>query len=703
MPPIRFYSIFTLLASAPLALSAAQGSETIVRAPRAESSATQAAATHVIVTAEELQATGERSLPRALARAAGVFVQETNLGGGAPILRGLVGNQILIVVDGVRLNDSTTRQGPNQSLNGIDPATVERIEVLRGPRSVLYGSDAIGGAILIWTKTRRPAKGDESARKLRAVLDQEYLSVANGTRGSLELSGAWDTGGAVGIGGYQSWSDLESGGGEVDHTGYSGYSWFGAWTQILASDKLLRFSAARTRDFDIPRTDRLNTGFGQTQPASAEFHFKLQDRERYLLSLDDQDAGWLADQVQWRLSVRRYDEVRHIRNTGSSTRRMEQDQTETLGLGFDAKKALGESHLLTWGLDVDYDDVDSTRDDVNVNTGVVTPNQGAFAPESNFWSGGLFLQDEIFSLSPWDVTAGVRFNHASFSFEEFGTGDQIDGEFDALTASLAAARDLDDTWRLTGTLAQGFRAPNLADLAKNSAFSAGTELANADLEPEQSLLAELALEAERGPWSGAIAVYWNTISDLIGRILIDPGGPQSGDEIYQRENVGTVDYFGTELMAKRRLGGEVSRWSGFASAEFIYGVQWDDLVDPNTGEKIFNGEPAQRVPPLHGQVGVSWEPPEPQRAVSWATLTFNWAFDQDRLSPADLSDPRIDPNGTQGWRTLDLDFGGPLGKRSSGSSWRAGIHNLWDEEYRVHGSGFDAPGLGFVVGLNVAR
>ncbi len=141
----------------------------------------------------------------------------------------------------------------------------------------------------------------------------------------------------------------------------------------------------------------------------------------------------------------------------------------------------------------------------------------------------------------------------------------------------------------------------------------------------------------------------------------------------------------------------------FASAEFIYGVQWDDLEDPNTGEKLFNGEPAQRVPPLHGQLGFAYEPKAPRSFVHWARATFHWAFDQDRLSPTDLSDPRINPNGTQGWRTLDLDCGGPLGLVGDGSTWSAGIHNLWDEEYRIHGSGFDAPGIGFVVGVRLVR
>ena len=71
---------------------------------------------------------------------------------------------------------------------------------------------------------------------------------------------------------------------------------------------------------------------------------------------------------------------------------------------------------------------------------------------------------------------------------------------------------------------------------------------------------------------------------------------------------------------------------------------------------------------------------------------------QDELNPDDLTDPRIDPDGTGSWERLDLDFGGPLGAQR-GSTWNIGLHNILDEAYRVHGSGFDAPGFGVVVGM----
>ncbi|RYY19383.1 MAG: Plug domain-containing protein, partial [Chitinophagaceae bacterium] len=103
------------------------------------------------VSKSHLQNFQSRSTPEALIGANGVFVQKTNHGGGSPFLRGLTGNQTLMLIDGIRLNNSTFRYGPNQYLNTIDPFTISRIEVAKGTGSVQYGSDAMGGVIQVFS------------------------------------------------------------------------------------------------------------------------------------------------------------------------------------------------------------------------------------------------------------------------------------------------------------------------------------------------------------------------------------------------------------------------------------------------------------------------------------------------------------------------------------------------------------------------
>jgi len=405
-----------------------------------------------------------------------------------------------------------------------------------------------------------------------------------------------------------------------------------------------------------------------------------------------------VDGLTARLSYRSYEELRHIRDFGGSTRRVERDVTQTVGLGLDLLEELGARHLLTFGLDVDHDEVDSSRVDEDLGSGVETPRDGAFAPGSRFLSGGVFAQDEI-DLQPWAVTLGARLGTFAFSFDDVATGAHEEGRFTALSGSAAVARALGGGQRVVATLARGFRAPNLAELARDATFFGGDELHNAELEPESSLYAELAWERMSERDELALAVFANRIDDVVGSRLVDPGGPQTGDETYLRENIGELRILGAFAQARWQLGGAGSRWSLAPLVEWTHGQQYSDFVDPDTGEKTFDDVPGQRIPPLHGLLALRHD--TRAGALGWIELTASWAAAQERLSPQDLGDPRIDPDGTEGWITLDLDLGGALG--AHGSRWFFGLHNLLDEDYRVHGSGFDAPGFGAVAGLRLVR
>ncbi len=690
--------------------------ETIVTAPRSESVVPQSEAMVLEISGDEIRRTEERSLPRALARTANLWIQETNLGGGSPQINGLIGNRILLVIDGVRLNDSTTRNA-HQTLNSIDPAVVDRIEVIRGPSSVLYGSDAMGGAILIWTKHRKPTGADApmdggDAGAMHAVLDLYYQSATSGGRGSLEMSGASEKHSLLAIGTMQDWKDLEAGDDELqEFTGYNGNGFFGSYGYSIDRVRQLRATALIDREFDVPRTDRLVTGYGQTQPSNSLWHYRLQDRSIYQITYDDADDGALADHMQVRLSYRRYEEEREIQRLNATTVTGERDVIDTAVLGVDWKAAVGEHNFLTWGIDLANDWVDSARENTNINTGVSTPAEPAYAEDSRYTSAGVFVQDEITAFDPVAVTAGVRYSYIDFGFENFaanGRG-QEDGDFSALTGSLSASGEVGDRTRLTGTLSQGFRAPNLEELANNGSFFGGDEIANPDLDPESNVTVHAALDVTRERWNGSLGVYYTWLDDLIGRRLTDEGDPNTlGDETYLRSNVGTGEIFGVDAWYRRVLGELGSPWSLEVAASYAYGRQYDDTIDPLTGTAPYDDVPFRRIPPLHGVVGVRWDEPATTTWFDWSELACMWALTQDELNPEDESDPRIDPDGTEGWAVLDFDVGGPLGTPrpvtgySPGATWSVGVHNILDENYRVHGSGVDAPGVSLVASLRLS-
>ena len=678
---------------------AAELGETLVFALRSDATLTTGQAKVTLVSGADLVRTGERSLPRALGRAAGVWIQESNLGGGAPIVRGLYGNQILILVDGVRLNDSTTRFGPNQSLNTIDPAIVERIEVIHGSSSVLYGSDAIGGVIAIWTKRRRPA-GAAGDRTLRAEVGGRYDTATDGARTWIEGSGASQRVGVFAAVSSEDWGDLTAGGGEEQpFTGYDNVAAFGSVDVALDQDRNLRVTALLHRDFDVPRTFSLVPGFGQSEPSFAQYDFQLQEREQILLALDDAQGGLLGDTMQLRLYVRQYDERRDRRRFGSSTQVYSRAKVETLGLGVDWNRAVGEDHFLTFGLDLESDSVDSFRIETDLTGGTRTRTAGDFAPAARYTSWGVFVQDEWSLFAPTFVTLGLRYSAFDFAFDdEFGGRER--GDFSDLNASLEVARDLTDHLRWSAGLAQGFQAPNLEDLANDGDFAGGTEIANPDLDPAKSWSIESGLELTRARWQGNLAIFFTRINDFIGRRLIDGGDPnQSGDETFLRSNAGRVELYGFELAGAVDLFGKASDWRLDGVVNWVRGRQFDDTLDPNTAQAPLDGVDARRIPPLNGRLSLAWNNPRsPERGVERAGLTFSWAARQDELNPDDIADPRIDPNGTPGWTTWSIETSGRM---APGVLWSVSLINLFDERYRVHGSGLDGPGRSLVAGLRL--
>jgi outer membrane receptor protein involved in Fe transport len=684
----------------------------VVRAPRYDRTATQPSTQVSVVSGDDLRATGERSLPRMIGAATGVWIQETNLGGGSPFIRGLTGNQILIVIDGVRINDSTTRFGPNQNLNGIDPSIVDRVEVIRGPAAVLYGSDAIGGVVAIWTRSRMPnAEGDDG--RIRAEQRIEAQSQTRGYRGSMNVSGVEGDLGWFVSGAYQQWDDLRAGDGETqDFTGYSGGELFGSADLALGRGRHLRWATRWHRDEDVPRTDRLIEGFPDADgtpnpPVALLWQFALQEYTRHQVTYSDTDLGGFADEMQLRLSYRRALEVRERIDVSNTDRfRVETDEVETVAVGGDWKRAVGASQLFTWGFDAAVDEVGSARTNQTISTGALAEADGRFPGDSQYRRLGLFVQDEIFALDPVDVTLGLRYSAYDFDFDPrldapagLPISDGADGSFDQLTASLQAATDLSETVRLSGTLAQGFRAPNLADLSQINSFGSGLEVGNPDLDPEQSLYGELAIDYREDGVQFGLAGYYNDISDAIARQFDQAATDafQAADPVNNTEDVfllvnrDKVVVFGLEAQTRLRVGDANSPWTIDGTLALQRGTQYSD--DP-----AVNGTPYRRIPPLNGQLGVTWAPLERQGTnLERVRFSTRFAGDQDRLSPGDISDPRIDPDGTDSWAVLAIEVGGTLGVWDG--RWSLFLDNLLDTNYRVHGSGFDAPGFGATLAL----
>ena len=442
-----------------------------------------------------------RSLPQALRDVPGVMVQETGPAQGSPYIRGFTGFRTLTLVDGIRLNNSVFRDGPNQYAGTIDPFSLSGIEVVKGPSSVLYGSDAIGGTINALTKDPeiwdRPIGGEVFVRAADAanyVMSRVELGGAVGDRT------AWRLGGTL-----KDLGDMTAGdpSGELPNTGYD--EWDGDFKAQHLVDELttLTFAAQHVDIDDAPRTHR--TVFAVPFEGSAvgsDFRRDL-DQERTLTYFRyDRAAAAEGDwELQSIVSYHQQEERRERERTGDRFD-VQGFDVGTLGLQFSGSRATSFG-TITAGLEWYHDEVDSFLNKFADQT-AADEIQGPVGDDSTYDLGGLFAEAAFDVLDSTTVTAGARATYAAADANEVRdpvTDTQIEVEDDwaALTGSLRfETRMVDDgaaTIALFGGISQGFRAPNLSDLTRfDSARSNEFEVPSPGLDPERFISYELGVK-----------------------------------------------------------------------------------------------------------------------------------------------------------------------------------------------------------------
>ena len=625
-----------------------------------------------LVDRESLEERMPRSTPEALADAPGVLLQKTNHGSGSPYVRGLVGNQVLVLVDGVRLNNATFRYGPNQYLSTIDPASIERIEVVRGGASALYGSDAIGGVINVVTRRARLSEGPvrfggsvtgkatTSGMERSGRAEAEVSSSRAAIRGGISLRDFGDlvAGGALGV-------EAPSGYGETSADG--------SGLLRLGRTSLLSFSWQHLQQSDVPRFDQV------AQRGYSRYAFDPQVRQ--LLTADWRlfpASGPLAH-FDAGVSWHRTRERRERQARGSDVLVIEQDTVGTFGVTLDAELRAVKGWTVTTGLDAYRDEVGSWRRDENRVSGLAVGKRGLYPDGAEASSVAAFLAAS-WSRDRLHVDVGGRYSRYSVRADDKVFG-PIRLSPAATVGSIAARYELLRGLELTGSVAQSFRAPNVDDVSTLGAFDYGIEVPSPQLSPERALGLEGGIRARAGSLAGAFVVFRTSLSDLIDRVQGSYLGVATleGQQVYQKVNVAQAIVRGVEVEAEHRLAPWL-RAAGHLTYTFGY--------------QAATGEPMRRIPPLNGLLSLRWDGP----SRFWLEGQARLAGAQRRLAPGDVADHRIPAGGTPGWSVIDVHAGRRFG---SNLQITAGLANLFDEAYRVHGSGIDGVGRSAWVATRV--
>ncbi len=639
-----------------------------------------------VVTQQDLIERGATSMFDALRYEVGIQVQRTAAGQAAPYVRGLTGQQVLIAIDGIRLNNSTFRTGPNQYFNTIDPGQVQQIEVIRGPASVMYGSDAIGGAINVVTRS------PDLSRDYAGGSFRETFSTADtGSYTRMSIEGHVERFGMFGGGSYLNVNDLQTGGplGRQDWTGYSQYAGDLKLTWDVGDRGLFTVAMQHFEQMNVPRSDRFFPFIPLNQQRPT--FFDPQQRNLVYSRLEFFDLGGaLMDDFAVTASYSRQKEGSRTTDTRGTRDNLDiaEFDVNNVGLNLQAARDFEEYGRLTYGTDWFRDEISAFRNRFRASDGgFVSPLTPQFPDDAFYERFGAFLYWNV-DLNDWlNFQAGTRYEHIKAGGTPIvqvngqPTPLRVDETFQDWISSGALTVRLTDDVHLIGSISQGFRAPNLDDLVATNPFvqQAGTDLPSVMLGPERAINYEVGFKVDRPIWRAQAFYFWTDLQDNILR------APQTdmGDPLFERVNRDSYVH-GFEITQELLL---TDTWAVWGNYFYTYGRDEIELV------------PLSRIPPQQGSLGLRYRTLDRR---SWFDV-FVWMVDaQSRLAPQDISDARIPDGGTPAFATLNLRTGTTFGQRNL---HRVGmvLENLTNTAYRVHGSGVDGPGINGILTYEFIR
>lgn len=665
--------ILTLLATSSLVLAEQVIVDEIsVTATRRPTSATDVSSVLSIVSSDAVSA--EKLITDSLAGRAGIYLQQTTPGQGSAIIRGLQGSSVLHLVDGLHLSNAIFKSAPTTYLAYVPVTAVERIEIIRGTSTSLYGNEAVAGVIQVVSRIPRfDSTEKQMRREITVAFDTAELQKS--VRGIVDV-GTNKFASSLSVE-YLSTGDRRTGGGE--RIGPSGYTSRAARFALVATpteSESWLLDIQFLEQPSTPRVDELVAGFGQAQPTSSEFEFAPGRRLFTHIQYSDSN-GPLGLDWKYDLAWQRIDDDRITRAYEDTTRTYESNRSDLLGF---TVAAMSQSDSISWivGSDIYHDEVSSTRLEEDISDRTMSQVPSRFPNGSTVDQIAVYANaDRTFSYRH-HLSGGIRFSSVEVKLPETSGNAATRLQVRRSSGDIGWIYSVNDRWDLVTNVGIGFRAPNVFDLGTLGARPGNRfNIPNPDLTAEKIRQIDVSIRQHSRRWQLDLAVYYLQFEDRItsvrtGSVTVD------GRDIVQSVNAAESAIHGFEASAGVKL-------SNSLRLDFV--LNYTRGSQQTTGEAT---EAADRIPPLSGRLGLVYD------------AGGDWSFEgglgasanQDRLSDRDRHDIRIDPTGTAGWA-----MAGARANWHPEGRWHVsfGLNNLLDTNYRLHGSGIDAPGRNFSV------
>lgn len=643
-----------------------------------------------------------RTLPESFKDDPSILVQKTAHGHGSPYIRGFTAFRNLFLIDGIRLNNSIFREGPNQYWNTVDSMSVSQLELVKGPASTLYGSDAIGGTLQVFSheRTYNEMKEDWNGRwySRYASAESSWLN-----RFETEASLHEKLGLALGFTD-RNYGDLKAGSpsSHLPNTGYREMSWDGKLSYHVSEHQRWILAHQNLEQDDVPRTHKtVHAVSFEGSSVGSELQRQL-DQKRSLTYLQYKKTelnGTWADDLSLSLSHHTQEESRHRERMRSGDLRVDDQglSVDTSGLVIQANKYLSNS---TWSYGGEYyhDEVNSFKSEQNLTQGTTSGPfiQGPVADDATYDQFGLYVQNESWFGERWQAIMGLRYTGTKLkagAVEDPSSGNLIslEDKASAWLGSLRGAYHFDGQSMAYLGVSQSFRAPNLSDLTRlDTARTNEIETpVPAGLDPERFLSFEAGYKFESERLALGLNAYYTDIRDMI--IRTPTGRVISGDLEVTKKNSGKGFVTGLEWDVEFAFGEAwACRWQS----------AWQDgelSTYATSTVSSLQDDYISRLLPWSNRLSLSYAPV----ARSWGwEVSMHHASHADKLSLRDQGDTsRIPPGGTPSYVVFSM--AGHY-RFNDHLKLSVALENLTDEDYRTHGSGLNEPGRNAILGLEAS-
>ncbi len=683
-----------------------------------------------------------------------VFVQKSQQGGSSPVIRGFEASRVLFVVDGVRMNNLIYRSGHLQNIITVDQNILESAELLQGPSSTLFGSDALGGAVHMISK--QPILSKENKKtKISANFFSRYSSANAEKTNHVDVSIGWKKFGLLTSITGSVFGDAKIG--KRDLRGFEGFGTRPYYIQPFnettgdtivknSNDRIQRFSGYTQTDFtqkllykpnantshglniqystssDVPRYDRLqDTMAGLLRYAS--WYYGPQKRSLFAYTFSANNIKGFFKEYNATLSYQSIEESRITREYKRYDRFDKRiEQVGVTGLTIDARKKLKEDEI-TAGIDVQLNDLRSTASRTNLLTNAILPLDSRYPDGKNRMNNfGVYTQHiHKFKGQKWILNEGLRIQYIALQSNIINNSffalpvTNIVQKNTAITGNIGMVYMPSTSTRIKFGYASGFRAPNIDDLAKifeSSTSAKQVVVPNANLKPEftHGFDAELVKALGKAVEFEVGAFYTNFTNAIIkapfrlnGKDSMMYNGVQS--QVLASQNVNQAYILGGNVRLSIKAG---KNWKFNSTFNFTKGRFRTDAtkstqvyqLQPNGNYALVQSKvstkPLDHIPPAFGKMSIGYDN---QKLYAELNMLFNgWKkLDQYNADGEDNAQYAT-AKGTPAWQTLNIKTGLQVHQRLG---IHAGIENIFDLNYRYFASGFSAPGRNYIVSLRL--